>query len=109
MVIRPDTHPEAFVPVPPDGGWGWIVVAAAFLTNLIIDGICVSFGIMVTDLVEHFNTSVASVMLLGSLLVGMYQIAGEYIVLIYDRIAIFVNFRNIFIGFLCLIIFDECQ
>nr|CDS34256.2 monocarboxylate transporter [Hymenolepis microstoma] len=76
QVIRPDTHPEAFVPVPPDGGWGWIVVAAAFLTNLIIDGICVTFGIMVTDFVEHFNASVASVMLLGSLLVGMYQIIG---------------------------------
>ncbi|VDN97047.1 unnamed protein product [Rodentolepis nana] len=75
-VIRPDTHPEAFVPVPPDGGWGWIVVAAAFLTNLIIDGICVTFGIMVTDFVEHFNASVANVMLLGSLLVGMYQIIG---------------------------------
>ncbi|EUB61997.1 Monocarboxylate transporter [Echinococcus granulosus] len=75
QVIRPETHPEAFVPVPPDGGWGWLVVFAAFVTNLIIDGICVSFGIMVTDLVEHFNTAVATVMLMGSLMLGVYQIA----------------------------------
>ncbi|KAL5963343.1 Monocarboxylate transporter 13 [Taenia solium] len=76
QVIRPETHPEAFVPVPPDGGWGWLVVFAAFVTNLIIDGICVSFGIMVADLVEHFNASVATVMLMGSLLLGVYQIVG---------------------------------
>ena len=77
QVIRPETHPEAFVPLPPDGGWGWVIVFAAFVTNLIIDGICVSFGIMVTDLVEHFNSSVATVMLMGSLLLGVYQIVGE--------------------------------
>ena len=65
------------MPVPPDGGWGWVIVFAAFVTNLIIDGICVSFGIMVTDLVEHFNASVAVVMLMGSLLLGVYQIVGE--------------------------------
>ena len=76
QVIRPETHPEAFVPLPPDGGWGWVIVFAAFVTNLIIDGICVSFGIMVTDLVEHFNSSVATVMLMGSLLLGVYQIVG---------------------------------
>ncbi|KAL5110853.1 Monocarboxylate transporter 3 [Taenia crassiceps] len=76
QVIRPETHPEAFVPIPPDGGWGWLVVFAAFITNLIIDGICVSFGIMVADLVEHFNASVATVMLMGSLLLGVYQIVG---------------------------------
>ncbi|CDS42798.1 Major facilitator superfamily locus tagral substrate transporter [Echinococcus multilocularis] len=76
QVIRPETHPEAFVPVPPDGGWGWLVVFAAFVTNLIIDGICVSFGIMVTDLVEHFDTAVATVMLMGSLMLGVYQIVG---------------------------------
>lgn len=54
-----------------------MVVFAAFITNLIIDGICVSFGIMVADLVEHFNASVATVMLMGSLLLGVYQIVGR--------------------------------
>ncbi|VDD84164.1 unnamed protein product [Mesocestoides corti] len=77
QVIRPETHPEAFVPVPPDGGWGWVVVFAAFVTNLVIDGICVSFGIMATDLVDHFNAPVATVMLTGSLLLGVYQIVGK--------------------------------
>lgn len=76
-VIRPDTHPEAFVPLPPDGGWGWVVVAAAFITNLIIDGICVSFGIMVNDLVDHFEAPVATVMLMGSLMLGVYQMVGK--------------------------------
>ncbi|BHF65242.1 hypothetical protein SprV_0200825200 [Sparganum proliferum] len=75
-IIRPETHPAAFVPLPPDGGWGWVIVFAAFLTNLVIDGICVSFGVMANDLVESFNTSVAKVMLTGSFLAGFYQLVG---------------------------------
>ncbi len=65
------------MPIPPDGGWGWVVVFAAFITNLVIDGICVSFGIMANDLVDHFNASMATVMLTGSLLLGVYQMVGE--------------------------------
>ncbi|VDK83690.1 unnamed protein product [Dibothriocephalus latus] len=76
-IIRPETHPAAFVPIPPDGGWGWVICFAAFLTNLVIDGICVSFGVMVNDLVESFETSVSKVMLIGSLLVGVYQMVGK--------------------------------
>ena len=26
------------VPLPPDGGWGWVVVLSSFMCNLILDG-----------------------------------------------------------------------
>ena len=26
------------VPLPPDGGWGWVIVISSFLCNLILDG-----------------------------------------------------------------------
>ena len=26
------------VPLPPDGGWGWVVVVSSFMCNLILDG-----------------------------------------------------------------------
>ena len=26
------------VPLPPDGGWGWVIVISSFMCNLILDG-----------------------------------------------------------------------
>ena len=26
------------VPLPPDGGWGWLIVLSSFMCNLILDG-----------------------------------------------------------------------
>ena len=34
----------------PDGGFGWVVVVASFLTNMIADGVTFSFGIMFDEL-----------------------------------------------------------
>ena len=31
--------PVLELPAPPDGGWGWVIVFASFMNNLIIDGI----------------------------------------------------------------------
>ena len=27
------------IPLPPDGGWGWVIVISSFMCNLILDGI----------------------------------------------------------------------
>ena len=32
------------VPLPPDGGWGWVVMMASFFTNLLVDGVCYTFA-----------------------------------------------------------------
>jgi hypothetical protein len=63
-------------PVPPDGGWGWLVVAGSFLTNLIVDGICYTFGIIMPGLLETFESSNSKTALVGSLVPGMYLIVG---------------------------------
>ena len=34
----------------PDGGWGWVVCAASFLCNMILDGIAYCFGVLLTPL-----------------------------------------------------------
>ena len=32
-------------PVPPDGGYGWIIMIASFFNSLIIDGVCFRYDI----------------------------------------------------------------
>ena len=43
----------------PDGGFGWVVVAASFLTNMIADGVTFSFGIMFEEFQVEFSSSSA--------------------------------------------------
>jgi hypothetical protein len=41
----------------PDGGWGWVVVFAAFMVNCIADGITFSFGIFNVEFLKYFGDS----------------------------------------------------
>ena len=41
--------------VPPDGGWGWMVVFSSFLIHIIADGIVYSFGIFFVEFVDYFG------------------------------------------------------
>ncbi|KAK0072459.1 hypothetical protein PV326_014441, partial [Microctonus aethiopoides] len=69
---------EVEMVVPPDGGWGWVIVAASFMCNLVVDGIIFSFGVMLNHIVDAFNVTKSSVALVGSLQSGFYLMAGNY-------------------------------
>ena len=43
----------------PDGGFGWVVVAASFLTNMIADGVTFSFTFLFQELEKEFGQSKA--------------------------------------------------
>jgi len=64
-------------PLPPDGGWGWAVVAAAFTTHVIIDGLCYTFGIIMPELLQHFKAGKGKTALVGSMLPGCYLLVGK--------------------------------
>ncbi|KAL1131599.1 hypothetical protein AAG570_011213 [Ranatra chinensis] len=68
-----------YVVVPPDGGWGWVIVTASFLCNLVVDGIVFSFGVFLNEISQEFGVSKAQVTLAGSLLSGFYLIAGPFV------------------------------
>ncbi|XP_015610429.1 monocarboxylate transporter 12 [Cephus cinctus] len=71
--------------VPPDGGWGWVVVAASFMCNVFVDGIISSFGIFLNDIGSTFGVSRARVALVGSLQTGFYLMAGPVVSALANR------------------------
>ena len=71
--------PVLELPAPPDGGWGWVIVFASFMNNLIIDGIAYSFGVLLPVLVSHFDSNKSTVSWVGSLLCGLYMGSGPIV------------------------------
>ncbi|CAG2120968.1 unnamed protein product, partial [Medioppia subpectinata] len=63
----------------PDGGYGWVVVLASFLCNVIVDGIAYTFGLFFEEFVRHFGTTNGKVALCGSLLNGCYLGVGPIV------------------------------
>ncbi|CAH8482173.1 unnamed protein product [Heterobilharzia americana] len=63
-------------PLPPDGGWGWFIVFGSFLCMVLVDGMCFSYGIFLSELEETFGASKMQMTLGGSLLTGFYFMVG---------------------------------
>ena len=60
----------------PDGGWGWVIVAASFLINLVADGIPYSFGMLLQPLVSAFKSSAGLISFVGSINVAMMYLSA---------------------------------
>ena len=54
----------------PDGGWGWLVVLACFLTTFTLDGIGYSFGMFMEPLKKELGEGNFGVASVGSIQVG---------------------------------------
>ncbi|CAB0045224.1 unnamed protein product [Trichogramma brassicae] len=80
-------HTQAYVEmiVPPDGGWGWVIVAASFMCNLVVDGIMFSYGVFFDHIKQHYNATSAQVSLAGSLQTGFYLMAGPFVSALANR------------------------
>lgn len=70
---------------PPDGGWGWVVVVAAFVTNLIADGVTFTFGIIYVDLLRYFGEGKSKTAWIGGLFMSMPLISGPIASYLTDR------------------------
>jgi MCP family monocarboxylic acid transporter-like MFS transporter 14 len=64
------------LPTPPDGGYGWVIVIAAFLSNFLVDGIANAFGAFMPSFETEFQSSTAATSVIGSLLIGSYLLSG---------------------------------
>jgi hypothetical protein len=65
------------IPPPPDGGYGWVIVFASFLCNMIVDGIAYTFGVFLTEFDAYYGEGRGKTAWVGSLLSGMYLLVGK--------------------------------
>lgn len=70
------TAPRLVEPV--DGGYGWVIVFASFMSMVIVDGVSFSYSIFNLEIRKHFDVKLSQSTLVGSLLFGCYLVAGEY-------------------------------
>lgn len=66
-------------PTPPDGGYGWVILASSFFINFLVDGVCFSFGIFFVEFLDYFGASRAKTSWIGSILNGMYLFMGPVV------------------------------
>lgn len=70
---------------PPDGGWGWVVVFASFLVNLIADGITFSFGVFYMHFLEYFGEGKGKTAWIGGIFMAMPLLSGPVASFLTDR------------------------
>ena len=61
----------------PDGGWGWLVVFACFLTTFVLDGIGYSFGMFMEPLKLELGEGNFGVASIGSIQVNFNTILTQ--------------------------------
>lgn len=69
----PETEYEL---VPPDGGWGWLVLAGATLVNILIPGTIKSFGVLFVEFLEAFNATPTAAAWIPALCYFLYSSLG---------------------------------
>lgn len=62
--------------VPPDGGWGWLILGAAMLVNIIISGVIKSFGIFVVELEKMFDATSQQILWIPAITYFFYSFLG---------------------------------
>ncbi|XP_018330395.1 monocarboxylate transporter 13 [Agrilus planipennis] len=62
--------------VPPDGGWGWLVLLGSTLVNIIVPGTVKSFGVLFVEFLEAFNTSQVAASWIPALCYFLYSSLG---------------------------------
>jgi MFS family permease len=70
---------ESVKKLPPDGGYGWVVLVASFSISFILDAIMYSFGILLTAIKEHYEVSNKTANLLTSLYTGCFLLCGPLV------------------------------
>ena len=63
--------------VAPDGGWGWVVCAACFMSHVLTDGIQYSFGVVFVELLDYYKGSKGETAIVASISAGICCLSGK--------------------------------
>lgn len=63
--------------VPPDGGWGWLVLLGATMVNVLVPGTVKSFGVLFVEFLEVFQASPATAAWIPALCYFLYSSLGN--------------------------------
>ncbi|XP_022225769.2 uncharacterized protein LOC111076329 [Drosophila obscura] len=67
-----------YMVIPPDGGYGWIVLVLSFLAQLIVDGIVFSIGILLPFMAKDFEANDSRIVFVASIQIGCYFMGGAF-------------------------------
>lgn len=62
--------------VPPDGGWGWLVLLGSMLVNILVPGTVKSFGVLFVEFLEVFQASPTAAAWIPALCYFLYSSLG---------------------------------
>ena len=54
----------------PDGGYGWVICGLVFVISLIADGITLSYGVILPEVIQHFDSCSSAAVFVGALQQG---------------------------------------
>uniref|UniRef100_UPI00398F010A monocarboxylate transporter 13 n=1 Tax=Pristiophorus japonicus TaxID=55135 RepID=UPI00398F010A len=60
----------------PDGGWGWMIVLAAFIQSALVFGVIRSFGVFFVAFVDYFSEASSTVSWITSMAVAVQQFSS---------------------------------
>ena len=75
LLSSSETDQSSTTPDQPDGGWGWLVVLACFLTTFTLDGVGYSFGMFMEPLKQDMGEGNFGVASVGSIQVRLLSSA----------------------------------
>lgn len=70
---------EPTPPVPPDGGYGWVIVFCGFMVNLLVDGMCYMGGMLYIELLEYFQQPKGKTQWVHTLVPAVYLLTGPFV------------------------------
>ncbi|XP_052760817.1 monocarboxylate transporter 12-like isoform X2 [Mya arenaria] len=71
-----------------DCGYGWVVVAAAFAINFLVDGLQFSSGVLLVEFLDHFKQSHGMTAFIGALQSAMMHLIGPLAAILTVRLGV---------------------